>query len=109
MAPITISPMHDFGLCRSRRSQSGRPGSLRARARAGNCCTLSGATPPWAGSSTPIGCIWDTFRIARPHARAEDEIEESQDEVGHADAVRESEQQALRERIVAAQSSLLQR
>jgi hypothetical protein len=47
-------------LCSSSRSQSGSEGKRRPRERVGICCTLSGTAAPWAASSTPIGCIWDT-------------------------------------------------
>ena len=108
IAVSTIRPKRDFGFASSSRSHSGiaeQPAPARARAAAGRRAGRTLALG--AARRAATGWICDTVRLARPHARVEDEVQDVHDEVRDDHAHREDQQQALRERVVAAERGLL--
>ena len=98
------------GCASSRRSHSGSP-AARRRARAGTSWHAERHDRRrWAPRRRRDRLdLRHALRLARAHARVEDEVEQVHDEVRDDHADREHQQQALRERVVAAERRLLQR
>ena len=97
-ATATIAGEHDHarsatsGCASRRRSHSGSPGSRRRRARGTG--RPSGTTAARGGLVEPDRLdLRHAFRLARAHARVEDEVEDVHDEVRDDHADREHEQQ----------------